>query len=46
LDEEDGVKNKARDEAVEDERVVDFLKRGEDAGEGAEEVVDDLNQTC
>jgi len=42
LDEEDDVQGEAGDEAVQDERVWDFLEGGEDAGEGAEEVVDDL----
>lgn len=42
LQEEDEVERKAGDEAVKDERVVNFLECGEDAGSGAEEVVDDL----
>lgn len=42
LEEENSVKHEARDETVEDERVVDFLEGSEDAREGAEEVVDDL----
>jgi len=43
LEEENEVQRKACDESVEDERVVDFLERGEDARKGAEEVVDDLH---
>ena len=42
LQEEDEVERKAGDEAVEDERVVNFLESGEDARGGAEKVVDDL----
>lgn len=39
---EDCVQNEPRDEAIENELVVDFLKGGEDARERAEEVVEDL----
>lgn len=39
---EDGVEREAGDEAVEDDFVGDFLQGGEDAGEGAEEVGEDL----
>ena len=39
---EHGVEGEAGDEAVEDHLVVDLLDGGEDAGEGAEEVVEDL----
>lgn len=46
LDGEDGVEGKAGDEAVEDELVVDLLEGGEDAGEGAGEVVEDLGVGC
>lgn len=42
LESENSVENKARDEAVEDELVVDFLEGCEDAREGTEEVVEDL----
>ena len=38
----DEVKGEASDEAVQDELVVDFLQGGEDAGEGAGEVIEDL----
>ena len=42
LQREDGVEGEAGDEAVEDDFVGDFLQGGEDAGEGAEEVGEDL----
>lgn len=41
---EDGIEDEAGDEAVEDELVVYFLEGGEDAGEGSEEVVEDLEK--
>ena len=44
LEGEDGIEDEARDEAVEDELVVDFLEGCEDTGEGAEEVVEDLER--
>jgi hypothetical protein len=46
LEEEDEVEREARDEAVEDERVVDLLESGENTCERAEKVVDDLAITC
>lgn len=42
LQREDGVEGEAGDEAVEDDFVGDFLQGREDAGEGAEEVGEDL----
>ena len=39
---QDCAEGKAGDEAVEDEFVVHLLQRGEDTGEGAHEVVEDL----
>lgn len=42
LKSENGVEDEARNEAVEDELVVDFLEGRKDAREGAEEVVEDL----
>lgn len=42
LESEHGVEDEARDEAVEDELVIDFLEGREDAGKRAEEVVEDL----
>lgn len=42
LQKENEIEREARHEAVEDERVVDLLEGGEDAGKRAEEVVDDL----
>lgn len=45
LAEEDGVEGETRNEAVQDEGIVDFLEGGEDAREGAKEVIDDLRQT-
>ena len=42
LKSQNGVEDEARDEAVEDKLVVDFLKSCEDAREGTEEVVEDL----
>ena len=42
LQSEDGVEGEAGDEAVEDDFVGDFLQGCEDAGEGAEEVGEDL----
>lgn len=41
---EDGVEQEARDEAVEDQVVVYLLQGGEDTGEGAEEVIEDLEE--
>jgi hypothetical protein len=43
LQEEDEIQREARNEAVQNERVINFLKRGEDARERAEEVVDNLS---
>lgn len=44
---EDGVEGCAAEEAPEDEGVVDFLDCGEDSCEGAEKVVEDLdNDHC
>lgn len=42
LGREDHVESEASDEAVEDELVVNFLEGGEDAGEGASKVIEDL----
>jgi len=42
LEEENGVEGETSDEAVENERVVDFLKRGEDADQRTGEVVENL----
>lgn len=42
LQEQNEVQHEACDKAVQNERVVDFLKRSEDAREGAEKVVDHL----
>ena len=42
LQREDGIEGEAGDEAVEDDLVGDFLQGREDAGEGAEEVGEDL----
>jgi hypothetical protein len=42
LESENGIEDEARDEAVKDELVVDFLKGCEDTRKGAEEVVEDL----
>ena len=42
LQSKDGVESETSDEAVEDDFVGDFLQGGEDAGEGAEEVGEDL----
>lgn len=42
LQREDGIEYEARDEVVENERVGNFLERGEDARQRTEEVVDDL----
>ena len=39
---ENEVEHKAREEAVQDEVVGDFLHGGEDAGDGSEEVGEDL----
>lgn len=44
LSRENGVEHEGCDEAVEDERVGHFLQRGEDAAEGAGEVVEDLQE--
>lgn len=41
---EDQVEGKAGDKAVENELVFDFLESGKDAGEGSEEVVEDLGK--
>lgn len=41
LDREDGIERETGDEAVQNQWVGDFLEGGEDAGEGAEEVVED-----
>jgi hypothetical protein len=45
LDREDGVEDKGSYDAVQDEVVIDFLKGGEDARQGTEEVVEDLSIT-
>jgi hypothetical protein len=42
LEEEDEVEREACNKAIEDERVVDLLERGENTCERAEKVVDDL----
>ena len=42
LESEHSVEDEARDEAVKDELVVDFLESREDARKRAEEVVEDL----
>lgn len=44
LQEENEVERKASNEAVEDERVVDFLEGGEDSRGGPQEVVDNLKE--
>ena len=41
---QDQVERKASDESVKNQFVLDFLKSGEDAGERAEKVVEDLNK--
>ena len=46
LDGEDGVEDKAGDEAVQNELVVDLLESGEDSGKRAGEVVEDLGGKC
>lgn len=43
---ENGIEDKAGDEAVEDELVVDLLEGGEDSGERTGEVVEDLAGKC
>jgi hypothetical protein len=42
LAEENGVERETSNEAVQDKRIVDFLKGGKDAREGTKEVVDNL----
>lgn len=39
---EDGIEGEPGDEAVQDQLIWDFLEGGEDASEGADEVVEDL----
>lgn len=43
LHSENGVEHEASDGSVQDELVVNFLKGSEDAGERAEEEVEDLD---
>ena len=42
LQREDSIEHETRNEVVQDERIGNFLEGGEDAREGAEEVVYDL----
>jgi hypothetical protein len=42
LESEDCIEDEARDKAVKDELVVDFLEGCENTREGTEEVVEDL----
>ena len=41
---EDHVEGEAGDESIKDELVVDLLQGGEDAGQGSDEVVENLNK--